>query len=135
LHELRAEHLWKQSSAGLAVAVFSGERAAVGEGDVGGAIHELAELENAGRGLEIEVMAHVDAALAEVAVHGALVAELVHQRIDGAEIGAELRGIDGGVFPAFPASAFAGDEGGRTEAGLADVPDAFGFVRWCRCER
>ena len=51
LHQLFAEHLGEERAAGLAVAVFAGERAAVGEGDVGGAVHELAELEDAGFGL------------------------------------------------------------------------------------
>src|ERR1700722_16547841 len=41
-HELGAEHFWEQGAAGLPVAVFAGERAAVGQGDVGSAIHELA---------------------------------------------------------------------------------------------
>ena len=129
LHQLFAEHLGKQRAAGLAVAVFTGERAAVGEGDVGGAVDELAEFEDAGRSLEVEVEAHVDAALAEVAVHGAGVVVLVHERADGAEVAAELSGVDGGVFPALPAGADAGDEGGGAEAGLADVPDALGLVR------
>ena len=68
-HQLCAEHLGKERAASLAVAVFAGERASVGEGDVGGTIHELAKFEDAGAGFEIEVEAHVDAALAEVAVH------------------------------------------------------------------
>ena len=127
-HQLGAEHLGQQRGAGLAVAVFAGERAAVGDDDVGGAVDELAEGEDAGLGLEVEVEAHVDAALAEVAVHGAAVVELAHEGVDGAEIGALLRGIDGGVFPALPAHGLAGDEGGGSEAGLADVPDAVGFV-------
>ncbi len=70
-HQLIAEHLGEQCAARLAVAVFAGEGAAVGEGDVGGAVDELAEFEDAGFGFEVEVEAHVDAALAEVAVHGA----------------------------------------------------------------
>ncbi len=69
-HQLFAEHLGEERAAGLAVAVFAGEGAAVGEGDVGGAVHELAEVEDAGGSFEVEVEAHVDAALAEVAVHG-----------------------------------------------------------------
>ena len=70
LHQFCAEHLGEECAAGLAVAVFAGEGAAVGEGDVGGAVHELAEVEDAGAGFEVEVEAHVDAALTEVAVHG-----------------------------------------------------------------
>ncbi len=77
----------------------------MGEGDVGGAVHELAEVEDAFFGLEVEGDAHVDAALAEVSVHGAVVAVLVHEGDDVAEVGAELGGVDGGVFPAFPAGA------------------------------
>src|ERR1700678_410563 len=41
LHEVFAEHLGEERAAGLAVAVFAGERAAVSEGDVGGAVDEL----------------------------------------------------------------------------------------------
>src|ERR1700730_7998042 len=40
-HQVFAEHLREEGSAGPAVAVFSGERAAVGEGDFGGAVGEL----------------------------------------------------------------------------------------------
>src|SRR5882762_3882382 len=128
LDQLFAEHFGEECAAGLAVAVLAGEGAAVGEGDVGGAVDELAEFENAGGGFEVEVEAHVNAALAEVAVHGAGVAELLHEGVDGAEVAAELEGIDGGVLPALPAGAYAGDEGGGAEAGFADVPDAFGLV-------
>ncbi len=125
VHEFGAEHLGEERAAGLAVAVFAGEGAAVGEGDVGGAVHELAELDDAGWGFEVEVVAHVDAALAEVAVHGAAVVELLHERGDLAEVAAELGGVDGCVFPALPTGADAGYEGGGSEAGLANVPDAF----------
>jgi hypothetical protein len=82
------EHLGEERAAGLAVAVFAGEGAAVGEGDVGGAVDELAEFENAGGGFEVEVEAHVDAALAEVAVHGGGVVVLVDEGVDGAEVAA-----------------------------------------------
>ena len=43
LHELGAEHLGQQRGAGLAVAMFAGERAAEAEHDIGGAVDELAE--------------------------------------------------------------------------------------------
>ena len=74
-------------------------------------------------------MAHVDATLSEVAVHGAAIAILVHEGKDGAEIAAELGGIDGCILPAFPAGAYTGDEGGGPEGGLADAPDIFRFCR------
>ena len=90
------------------------------EDDVGGLIDETAELENAGGGFEVEVQAHVDAALTEVSVHGAVVAVVGHEGADGAEVAAELGGIDGGVFPALPAGggeAFgAGEVCGGSEA-------------------
>ena len=68
--------LGSERGAGLAVAVFAGEGAAVGDDDVGGAIDELAIGEDAGLAFEVEVETHVDAALSEVAVHRALVVEL-----------------------------------------------------------
>ncbi len=36
-------------------------------------------------------------------------------------------GIDGGILPALPAGADAGDEGGGAEGGLANAPDALCF--------
>ena len=42
LHQFRAEHFGQQRGAGLAVAMFAGERAAVLEDDVGGLVDELA---------------------------------------------------------------------------------------------
>src|ERR1700733_23379 len=114
-HEVFAEHFGVEGGAGLAVTVFSGERAAVSEGDVGGAVHELAEGEDAFGGFEVEVDAHVDAALAEVSVHRAGVVELGHENANGAQVAAELCGVDGGVFPALPSgsgfSVWVGDEG------------------------
>ena len=47
--------LGKQSGAGLAVAVFAGERAAEAEHDIGGAVDELAEVAQALCGAEVEV--------------------------------------------------------------------------------
>ena len=73
LHQLLAEHLRQQRGARLAVAVLAGERAAVSDDDVGGAVDEFAELQDARLGLQVEVDAHVDAALAEVAVERAVV--------------------------------------------------------------
>jgi hypothetical protein len=102
LHQVFAEHLGVERGTGLAVSVLSGERASVGESDVGGLIDEATEFEDAFRGFEVEVDAHVDAALTEVSVHGAGVAVLSHQGADGAEIGAKLRGINGRILPSLP---------------------------------
>ena len=114
LHQLFAEHLGQERSSGLAVAVFSGERTAVSERDVGGAIDELAEFENAGWRFEVEVKAHVDAALTEMTVHCARVVVFLHECGDGAEVTTQLRWVDGSVLPTLPASADSRDEGGGT---------------------
>src|ERR1700722_7343902 len=52
LHEVFAEHLGVERGTGLAVSVFSGERASVSESDVGGLIDEATEFEDAFGGLE-----------------------------------------------------------------------------------
>ena len=70
-------------------------------------------------GAEVEVDAGVDAALAVVAVERAAVAVLGHERGDGAQIVAELRGRNGGVFPALAAIGLAGDEDHGAERGFA----------------
>ena len=71
LHQLRPEHLGQQSGARLAVAVLAAERAAEAEHDIGGAIEEFAEIAQPLFGAEVEVDAHVHAALAVVAVERA----------------------------------------------------------------
>src|SRR5581483_8018950 len=95
LHDFSAEHFGEQGAARLAVAMFTGERAAEGDDDVCGAIDELAEFADTGRGFEVEVDAHVDTALAEVAVEGAAVAVFAHEGVDLAQVDAELRGRNG----------------------------------------
>ena len=127
LHEFGAEHLGQESAARLAVAVFAAERTADGKDDVCSAVEELAEVAQALLGVEVEVDAHVDAALAVVAVERTAVAVLGHECGDAAEVFAEARGRNGGVFPAFPAVGLAGDEDNGAECGLADMPDAGGF--------
>ncbi len=128
LHQVFAEHFREESAASLAVAVFAGEGAAVGESNVGGAVHELAEFEDSFFGLEVKVEAHVDAALTEMPVHGARVVVFGHEGADGAEVAAELRGVYGCIFPALPSGTYSGDEGCRAEARFTDVPDAFRLV-------
>ena len=77
--------------------------------------------------LEIEIVARVDAGLAEVAVEIAAVAVLVEQRAQLAKVLAEVLRIDGGILPTFPRVALAGNERGRAEARLADGPDHLFF--------
>ena len=102
LDELGAEHLRQQRGARLAVAMLAGERAAEGEHDVGSAIDELAEFADAFGAAEVEIDARVHAALAVVAVERAAEAVLGHERGDGAQIVAELRGRNGGSLPSLP---------------------------------
>ena len=126
-HEVGAKHFGEERAAGLAVAMLAGERAAVGENDVGGAFDEEAKFADARFGFEVEVDARVDAALAEVAVERAAVAKLLHESGELAEVGTELRGRNGGVLPTFPSVGLAGDEDHGAECRFADEPDAGGF--------
>ena len=73
-------------------------------------------------GLQLEVDPGVDAALAEVAVKRAVVAELLEQLAEVAEVGADAVGGDGGVLPALPGVLLARDAGGGPQARLADLP-------------
>ena len=88
LHEFGAEHLGQQGAAGLAITVFSGEGAAVADDEVGGAIDEFSVVADSFFGLEVEVDAHVDAAVTEVSVEGAGVVVLVEEGADVAQISA-----------------------------------------------
>jgi hypothetical protein len=65
----------------------------------------------------------VDAALPDVAVPGAVVAVAVPQPADVAQVVADAGGVDGGVLPALPVRQLARRQGGRAQAGLADLPD------------
>ena len=74
--QLGTEHLGQQGGAGLAVAVLAGERAAKAEDEISGAVEERAEVAHTSLRAEVEVDAHVDAALAIVSVERAVVTEL-----------------------------------------------------------
>ena len=126
LHQLRAKHFGQQSGAGLAVAVLAAERAAEAEHKIGGAVEELAEGAYAGLGAEVEVDAHMHAALAVVAIERTAIAVLGHERGDFAQIFAEMRGRNAGILPALPAVGLAGNEDGCAECGLTHMPDARG---------
>jgi hypothetical protein len=123
LHQLLAVHLGQQLGARLAVAVLAGERAAHREHQVRGLVDEAAVLLDAGGGDEVEVDPGVDAALAEMAVEGALVAILVEQLAQGAQVIPDPLRRDRGVLPARPGVRLAGHPGGGAQAGLADGPD------------
>src|SRR5690606_4940005 len=86
LDQIGSEHLREQLAARLAVAVLAGERAAVADDDVGRALDELAVALDAAAAHEVEVDAAMDEALAEVAVEGRLIVELVHQAPEVPEV-------------------------------------------------
>ena len=75
--------------------------------------------------LQLKVNPGVDAALAEVAVERAIVAELLEQLAKVAEVGADAVGRHGRILPPLPGVLLAGDAGGRAQARLADFPQVF----------
>ena len=129
LHELGAKHLGQQCRARLAVAMLAGERTAEGDHHVGGAIDELAESCDSFWSREVEVDTRVHAALAVMAVERAAKSVLGHEFRDGAQIVAELRRWNRGIFPALEAIGLAGHKNHGAERGLAHLPHRSGFFR------
>ena len=82
-----------------------------------------AELLDALGGVQVEADAAVDAALAEVAVERRVVAVLVEQLAQVAQVVADLVRRHGRVLPARPGVGLAGHPGGRAQAALAHLPD------------
>ncbi len=80
-------------------------------------------------GAEVEVDARVHASLPVVSVERAAIAVLGHQRGNRAQIVAQLRRRNGGVFPALLAVRFAGDKNHRAQRRVAHLPNAGGFLR------
>ena len=129
LHQLRAEHLGQQHRARLPVAVLATERSAEMDDEVGGAFNKLAELSYPLWAREIEVDAHVHAALAVVAIERAAIAEFVHQFGERAQVVAEFGGRNGRILPALPAVRLAGHKNHRAQRRFAHVPHAGRFLR------
>ncbi len=127
LHQLRTEHFGQEGGAGLTVAMLPAEGASVAENDIGGAVEKFAEIAQPLFGVEIEIDAHVHAALSVVAVERAAIAVLIHQRGDAAQVSAELRRRHSGIFPTFEAVGLTRDEDDGAESGFADIPDTGGF--------
>ena len=123
LDQLGAEHLRQQLAARLAVAVLPGDRAAVGDDEVGTLLDEGAVLREARPAREVEVPTRVHAAVAVVAVERALVAELRGELLQVTQVVADPLRRDGRVLPAFVGVVLAGKERGGSEARLAHLPD------------
>ena len=128
LDQLGPEHLRQQLRLRLAVSVLAGDRAAVSEDQVRGLVQKGAEGLDPGVAHQVEVPARVHAAVAVVAVERALVAVLAGQLAELPQVAAELLGRHCRVFPALVGVRLAGDEGGRAEACLADLPDVRGLL-------
>ncbi len=97
-------------------------RAAVRRDQVGGVLDEATEAPPATGILELEVDAHVHAAVAEVAVGNAVEGAVLQQRVEVAQVGAQPLGRHGGVLPARlrrPAQRARGEPG----TVLADPPE------------
>src|SRR5690606_24410551 len=122
LHDLAAEHPRQELAPRLAIAVLARERAAVRDDEVGALLHERPEAGHAFDGLQVEGAAHVDAPLAEVAVHGVPVPVPLQERAQVAEVGAEPVRRDRGVLPRGPRVLDPGDAA-RAHARLTDLPD------------
>src|SRR5690348_9806817 len=71
----------------------------------------------------------MDTALSIVAVHGAAIFVSLHERMKLAQVGAELVGRHGGIFPALPSMRLAGDKDGCAQSRFAHEPDALRLVR------
>ena len=70
----------------------------------------------------------MDAALAEVPIHGRLIAVAVDDGEELAQKGSELFGGDGGVLPTLPRAGVVRDEDRSAQGRFPDAPDALGFV-------
>src|SRR5665213_2136202 len=65
LDEFRAKHFWQQRSARLTISMLAGKRTSMRQHNVGGIVEEAAIFADAFFALQVEIEAHVEAALAE----------------------------------------------------------------------
>ena len=90
---------------------------------LGGLVHKRLELFDPLRSVQVEADPAVDAALAEMPVERGLIAIFVEQLTQLGQVGADLVGRHGGVFPARPTCRAARNPGGGTQSALAHFPD------------
>src|SRR5579875_1324080 len=86
LRQLRPEHFRIKLGARLPVAVLAGKRPSVAQRQVSGFLHESTKAANAFRASEVEIDAHMNAALAEMAVGVAPEVMRLHQAAEIAQI-------------------------------------------------
>ena len=121
--QLQAEHPGQQLRPSLPVAVLARKGAAVADDQVGGLVDEGAEGAQAGARAEVELGAQVQAAVAEVAVEGALEAEPADQRVQFAHVGAQPFRRNGRILPARVGGRLAGDNRRSADGGFAQCPE------------
>ena len=123
-----AEHAREQLGARLPVAVLAGERAAVGDDEVGGLLDEAPVARDPAAAREVEVVADVHAALAEVAVVDAPEAVPRRERPQVAQVVADPLGRHRRVLPALPVVLALRERGDR-EPDLAHLRELLGARR------
>src|SRR5262249_23920996 len=84
-----------------AITVFAGQRSPMAYDQVRGLLKKLPERLNAVCGFEVEGDAGVDAALPEMAVKRAFIAEVLHQLAQIAKIASKFFGRNRRVLPTF----------------------------------
>src|SRR5208283_5898172 len=89
------------------------------------AIDELAKLAQPLNAAEIEVDAQMHAALSVMPIKRATVAVLAHQRVQLAEIRAEMNGGNPRIVPALPAIRLSRNANRRAQRRFAHLPHAF----------
>ena len=112
----------KQRAARLSVAVLARDRSAMRDHDLRRAIDELAELEDARLGFEIEVDPHVHAAVAEVAVERTVVAVFAASALKSSAGRTQAVGRHRRVLPAFPPVRLTRLDRDGAQRGFAHVP-------------
>src|SRR5581483_3050081 len=125
LHEFRAKHFWQQLGTLLAVTMFTGERTAVSNNQIGSFSHELAVFADTIAGLQVEANSSVNAAVSEMAVEHGFVAIAVEHLSQLAQITAQLPGSYCGILPAFPGERLTGHMGGRSQTRFTHFPHFF----------
>src|SRR5579884_1202999 len=128
-NDLSAVQLWQKFGLRLAVAVLARIHAAVANDQIGRFLHVLPVCANSFSRPEIEGNPSVHAALTEVSVQRAGVMELVVERLEIAQISAQLFRRDRRILPALPCDVLAGYECRSSKPGFTDLPNETLLVR------
>ncbi len=121
-HQLTAVHARQQLRPGLSVAVFAGQRAAVGDDQVGEVLREAAEAGHTRVRQQVEVDTDVDAAVAEVPVRRAAQPVRPEEPSEVAQVRAQPGRRHRAVLPAGPRLGAVRHPGRRAARVLPDAP-------------